>query len=118
MSYYSDKKSRKSGSEGGMGGKKFRDSREALQSVLYHRGTDTAKRGSVSKIEVESGKLKNGIEHCTVQVLCSDGAGYRIDAFGDEARELCRLGQSYTAPRNMSGTGLSTRMLIPFPMTS
>ena len=119
MSYYRDKKSGKSGSEGGVGGKKqFRDSVEALQSVLDERGSDLARIGSVSKMEVESGRLKNGIEHCSVQVLCSDGAGYRIDAFGDEARELCSLDRSYIASRGTSGTEMDTHMLIPLPLTS
>ncbi len=118
MSYYRDKKS-KSGSEGGVGGKrKFRDSIEAFYSVLEEKGTNMTGEGAVSKIEVESRYVKSGLEHTIVQILCRDGAGYRIDAFGDEARALFRISHRYVPTLRASSTRIGEHCLIPVPIAS
>jgi hypothetical protein len=119
MSYYRDKKYGGSGLEGGKGGKrKFSDSIEAFQSVLEEKGTSLSSEGAVSKIEVGSGYAKNGVEYCSVQISCRDGAGYHVEAFGDEARELCIVSQGYAATWGMSEPEIGARRLIPMPIVS
>lgn len=75
----------------------FRDSIDAFTSVLNERGSDPSRQGAVSEISVEMGYLKNGIRHCNVQIICNDGAGYCVDAFGDEAEVLCVVAKNYSA---------------------
>jgi hypothetical protein len=75
----------------------FRDSIDAFTFVLNKRGTVSSRPGSVSEVSVQIGYLKNGIRHCSVQITCNDGAGYGVDAFGDEAEVLYVVAKSYTA---------------------
>jgi hypothetical protein len=34
--------------------------------------------------------LRNGIEYCFIEVICSDGTEYGLQAYGEEAKELYR----------------------------
>ncbi len=72
----------------------YRDSIDALLCVLDERGTDTSRRGAVAEIAVQKDCLRNGIMHCHVELTCNDGAGYGIEAFGDEAEELYRVAKT------------------------
>ncbi len=80
----------------------FRDSIHALLCVLEERGTDMSKRGAVTEISVRKDCLRNGVIHCHVELVCNDGAGYGIDAFGDEADELCRVAKTRSTPAKIS----------------
>lgn len=75
----------------------FRDSIDAFVSVLNERGTDPSRRGSVREVSVQMGYLKNGVRYCSVQITCNDGAGYGVDAFGDEAEVLNVVAKSYAS---------------------
>jgi O6-methylguanine-DNA--protein-cysteine methyltransferase len=75
----------------------YQNSIDAFLSVLKERGCGRLGDGSVSEISVELDCLKNGIAHCSVQMLCNDGAGYRVDAYGDEAKELHGIAHEYSA---------------------
>jgi hypothetical protein len=34
--------------------------------------------------------MRNGIEYCFIEVTCSDGTQYGLQAYGEEAKELYR----------------------------
>jgi hypothetical protein len=34
--------------------------------------------------------MRNGIEYCFIEVICSDGTQYGLQAYGEEAKELYR----------------------------
>ena len=74
----------------------FRDSIDAFMFVLNERGGDPSKSRSVSEISVQIGYLKNGVRHCSVQIACNDGAGYGVEAFGDEAEVLYVVAKNYS----------------------
>ncbi|MEW6605305.1 MAG: hypothetical protein AB1351_11550 [Thermoproteota archaeon] len=52
---------------------------------------------AVNRISVKSGRMQNGIEHCVVQVMLAGGEEYRIEAYGEEAEELCKVAREYSA---------------------
>ena len=68
----------------------YRDSIDAFTRLLD--GVDDEGRpleaSDIASISSTVQTLKNGIRHCTVQVLFESGSEYKIDAFGDEADEL------------------------------
>jgi hypothetical protein len=74
----------------------FQDSIDAFMLVLNERGTDQSRHSSVKEVFVQKGYLKNGIRHCSVQINCNDGAGYGVDAFGDEAEKLYMVAKRYS----------------------
>lgn len=74
----------------------FRDSIDAFMFVFNERGSDPSRKGSVSEISVQMGYLKNGLRHCSVQIICNDGAGYGVDAFGNEAEVLYVVAKNYS----------------------
>lgn len=51
---------------------------------------------AVSQISAKSGHMQNGIEHCVVQVTFASGEEYRIEAYGEEAEELCKAAREYS----------------------
>ncbi len=56
-------------------------------------GKETGSAGSVChirRISKSDAKLENGIEYCFVEIVCSNGTQYGIEAFGPEAVELRR----------------------------
>ena len=44
--------------------------------------------GYVSWISDKDSRLINGLDYCLVEVTCSNGAQYAIQAYGDEALKL------------------------------
>jgi hypothetical protein len=68
----------------------YRDSVDALLHLLA--GTDdegnALEPSKIASISSSIRTLKNGIRHCSIQVLFESGCEYKIDAFGDEADEL------------------------------
>lgn len=71
-------------------------------------GKESGSLGSVCRIRrisKDDARLKNGIEYCFVEIACSNGIQYGIEAFGEEALELRRgaslirsTGSTYSAP--------------------
>lgn len=51
----------------------------------------------LSEISVSLSRLSNGLEYSFVEITCSDGAQYGLQAYGEEALELNRA-----AHKNMS----------------
>ncbi len=39
--------------------------------------------------------MRNGIEHCVVQVTLAGGEEYRIEAYGEEAEDLFKMAKKY-----------------------
>ncbi|WP_337863610.1 hypothetical protein [Nitrososphaera sp.] len=66
----------------------FRNSIEAfLHAVKEGHGPDM-------QVVCRIGLGANGMKHCTVQVT-GDSFGYSIEAYGDEAEELCEKASRY-----------------------
>jgi hypothetical protein len=65
----------------------YRNSVDAFMQLLSPK---------VSQISTKAGRMQNGIEYCTVQVLLANGEEYRIEAYDEEADEL------YLAAREQS----------------
>jgi hypothetical protein len=61
---------------------------------VYRNSVDAFKQllsPTVSQISARSGRMRNGITYCTVQVLFANGEEYRIEAYDEEADELYRV---------------------------
>lgn len=71
----------------------YRNSVDSLRHLLSgeHRTSD------VSEINAKSASMQNGIAHCVVQVLFASGEEYRIEDYGPEAEELCRIAREHSA---------------------
>ena len=75
----------------------YNSSVEALQQLLQ-LGTSDRKIGDkmknslagcqITKTSSEISYMRNGIEYCFVEVTCSDGTQYGLQAYGEEAKEL------------------------------
>lgn len=52
---------------------------------------------NVSQISAKSGRMQNGIDYCIVQVLFATGEEYRVEAYDEEAEELCRTAKEHSA---------------------
>jgi hypothetical protein len=52
---------------------------------------------TVSEISARSGRMQNGIMHCTVQVTLANGEEYRIEAYDEEAGELFKIAKEQSA---------------------
>ena len=75
----------------------YKSSIEALQQLL-HLGTSERKIGDkmknsltgcqITKTSNEISYMRNGIEYCFVEVTCSDGTQYGLQAYGEEANQL------------------------------
>jgi hypothetical protein len=64
----------------------YKSAVEALEAVV---GPQCAGSGCrISRVPSEVSLMENGIEYCFVEVTCSTGGQYGIEAFGEEAREL------------------------------
>jgi len=64
----------------------YRDSVDALQQLMS---------SSVKQISAKSWRMRNGIEHCVVQVTLAGGEEYRIEAYGEEAEDLFKMAKKY-----------------------
>ena len=75
----------------------YKSSIEALQQLL-HLGASDRKIGDkmennlagcrITKTSNEISYMRNGIEYCFVEVTCSDGTQYGLQAYGQEANQL------------------------------
>ena len=75
----------------------YKSSFNALQQLL-HLGTSDRKIGEkmkkslagcqITKTSSEISYMRNGIEYCFVEVTCSDGTQYGLQAYGEEANQL------------------------------
>ena len=75
----------------------YKSSIEALQQLL-HLGASDRKIGDkmennlagcrITKTSNEISYMRNGIEYCFVEVTCSDGTQYGLQAYGEEANQL------------------------------
>ena len=75
----------------------YKSSIDALQQLL-HLGTSGRKIGKkmkkslagcqITKTSSEISYMRNGIEYCFVEVTCSDGTQYGLQAYGEEANQL------------------------------
>ena len=70
------------------GRKVYRDSLDALRQLLSL---------TVRQISANSGRKQNGIAYCVVQVLLANGEEYRIEAYDEEAAELCKVAEEHSA---------------------
>ncbi|MGH9991221.1 MAG: hypothetical protein ACREBU_05175 [Nitrososphaera sp.] len=77
----------------------FRNSVDALMQLLASAGGAGAppQPSHVTSISSKIRILKNGIKHCSVQVLCGTKTGYHIEAFGEEAEDLHRKASEHPA---------------------
>jgi hypothetical protein len=75
----------------------YKSSIEALQELLRFgipdgRISDERNNGiancQVTKTSKNITYMRNGIEYCFVEVTCSDGTQYGLQAYGEEAKEL------------------------------
>lgn len=67
----------------------YRSALDAFEEVMAAK--EDGCLGSVCRIRRISGdkaRLENGIEYCFVEIACSNGNQYGIEAFGAEAIEL------------------------------
>jgi hypothetical protein len=60
---------------------KFNDERENNNNIVNCQITKTSK---------DIFYMRNGIEYCFIEVTCSDGIQYGLQAYGEEAKELYR----------------------------
>lgn len=58
----------------------FDSSVDAFLHVVRNNG--------IKDVEASISCMRNGILHCSVQISCDNGAGYGIEAFGEEAQSL------------------------------
>ena len=75
----------------------YKSSIEALQQLL-NLGTSDRKIGDkvenslagcrITKTSNEISYMRNGIEYCFVEVTCSNGTQYGLQAYGEEANQL------------------------------
>lgn len=66
---------------------------------MYRNSVDAFKQllsPSVSQISTKIGSMQNGITYCIVQVMFANGDEYRIEAYDEEANELCMVAKEYT----------------------
>lgn len=68
---------------------------------MYRNSVDALKQllsPSVSQISTKMGSMQNGITYCIVQVLFANGDEYRIEAYDEEANELCMVAKEHSVP--------------------
>lgn len=71
---------------------------EAFEDVVS--GKEEGNIGSICgfiKISKDNVLLGNGMEYCSVEITCSNGIQYGIEAFGEEAGELRRRASELSA---------------------
>jgi hypothetical protein len=56
---------------------------------------ESAYAGDAVEVICRIGYMRNGLKHCSVQVM-QGYTGYSIDAYGEEADELCRVAKKYS----------------------
>jgi hypothetical protein len=76
---------------------RYESSIEALQQLL-HLGAPDGKANDkrenpiancqITKTSKDVFYMRNGIEYCFIEVTCSDGTQYGLQAYGEEAKEL------------------------------
>jgi len=74
----------------------YNNSIDAFRQLLASK-RDSAGMLEVSKISSSMRQMTNGIEYCVVQVICTRGEEYRIEAYGQEAQELYRTANEQSA---------------------
>jgi hypothetical protein len=76
---------------------RYESSIEALQQLLHLGALDgkaNDKRENriancqITKTSKDVFYMRNGIEYCFIEVTCSDGTQYGLQAYGEEAKEL------------------------------
>jgi hypothetical protein len=77
----------------------YNSSVDALTQLLVNSdGTTRHLEGSkVAAVSSMIRTLRNGINHCCVEIKLENGVEYRIEAFGKEAEELHRTATQYPA---------------------
>ena len=73
----------------------YRNSVDAFRQLLASK-QDSGIPG-LSQISSSMGRMSNGIVYCVVQVICSCGEEYRIEAYGEEAEELYKTAKEHSA---------------------
>jgi hypothetical protein len=77
----------------------YKSSIEALQQLLHlgipdGKVNDERENGiancQITKASKDIFCMRNGIEYCFIEVTCSDGTQYGLQAYGEEAKELYR----------------------------
>jgi hypothetical protein len=71
----------------------YHDSVEALKQLLC---------STVIRISARTGQMRNGISYCAVQVLLAGGEEFMLEAYNEEAEELCKVARGQLAVRNAS----------------
>ncbi len=76
---------------------RYESSIEALQQLLhlgvpdgkaFDRRENSVANCQITKTSKDVFYMRNGIEYCFIEVTCSDGTQYGLQAYGDEAKEL------------------------------
>ena len=78
----------------------YKSSIEALQRLLHlgipdRKVNDESKNNSIVNCQITKTSkdifyMRNGIEYCFIEVTCSNGTQYGLQAYGEEAKELYR----------------------------
>jgi hypothetical protein len=77
----------------------YKSSIEALQQLLHFGIPDgkvnDERENSIANCQITKTSkdifcMRNGIEYCFIEVICSDGTEYGLQAYGEEAKELYR----------------------------
>ncbi len=81
----------------------YNSSVDAFAQLLMNRGEATSplEGPELASISSKISILRNGINHCCVEVRLENGMEYRIEAFGVEAEELHRMAAQTSVPNNI-----------------
>lgn len=71
--------------------------------MLFNSSVDAflyvVRSGSVRDVQASIGYMRNGIRRCSVQVSCDGGAGYGIEAYGEEAEALFKEASKHSTKK-------------------
>jgi hypothetical protein len=84
----------------------YRSAVDALQDLIRTKSDGSKVSCRVSRISRQNTRLINGIEYCSVQVSCTDGVQYGLEAYGQEALDLHREASQAKRPEGMIPTML------------
>ncbi|AIC15917.1 hypothetical protein [Nitrososphaera viennensis] len=72
--------------------------RSSIDAFLY-----AVRSGNgVRDVQASIGYMRNGIKRCTVQVSCDGGAGFGIEAYGEEADALFHEAKKYSEKERLA----------------
>lgn len=74
----------------------YKSAADALESLIKSETQRAGSQCRITKLPSKVSIMTNGIEYCFVEVTCSIGGQYGIEAFGQEAQELHAVASSIT----------------------